>query len=96
MEASAFDHPLDDQPPFGDEQTVRAEQLGFGHAAVRRDPRIIGPAMRCSGIVGSDHTGLSHDGFRLAADVLRHLEWVALLEFWQEQLDRERTRITLV
>src|SRR5215831_7803287 len=42
-ETTAFNQPLDDQPPFAHEQTVCAQQLGIGDIPVRRDPGIVRP-----------------------------------------------------
>src|SRR5262249_41563218 len=42
-EAPGLDHPLHDQPAFGDKEALRVEQLGFGHAAVGCDPGIVRP-----------------------------------------------------
>src|SRR5215467_14644874 len=42
-EAAALNQPLDDQPPFGHEQTMCSQQLGIGHVPVGRDPGIVRP-----------------------------------------------------
>ena len=39
--APILDHALNDEPPFGDEQSLRSAQLRVRHAAVARDPRIV-------------------------------------------------------
>src|SRR5262245_63318996 len=46
--------------------------------------------------VGSEDFRAPHDGLCLLADLSRDLVGIALLKAWQEQLDRQRTRVALV
>src|SRR6185312_8469831 len=47
-------------------------------------------------VIASDHAGLPHDGFGLAADLTRHVVRIALLEFRKEQLHRQRAGMPLL